>query len=651
MRLAAPVALLLIPVLYIILISMVTYLHNKEQSSFGDTVIEVLRIASTLWPITFAAVLGPFLKTIALLKAERGTTLASLEFLLTSQTTATALLNLLTLRRIKEVSALVIAGVWLLGPLGGQAALRSIHIQQKLETTQTRAFHYLGGNESEIISYYHRGADVHTGASGRASLIAGTRSIISASFSNPDVLISHANGSSPSFDNTIGELGGILQASRLGHRDLWRNVRVPFLELLPGYDSNNPTLWVLVPLDQVVPYASLIGLPIRAESFNRAGNLTMMVQYHYQTLDCGDDFDGTSWVRNDSTSLYFHNTTSPDPLKKQTFGRQKATSYPNIWFDIANTSTAREQLDFSRRGQQGAHSNLQLIMGGECQFEDNGRTHENVRLRLCGVYTSYIEMEVQCTRGDSDADLVCRVSRVRRAPFHPKQGNLTALSSHLMAAGILMDIPFTGATEHESKRAPSIVEAYLRDPTNTLKRDFNYPHPDLRNYQGCYSSVPPAVLERRLSMVLNTFVMASYNLTALTGGDGAVIDGSKFPWKSGTATWSEFATDIYVVDWSWLSITVISTVVLVICAVANVIIRLRIKAPDFLNSVASLTRDSPFIDISNQVGSGLSGQDSLKVLRDVQVQIRDVYLDRDVGRIALTTDLTQQKLKLDRDYE
>ena len=630
---------------------MVAYLHKKEQSSFGDTVIEVLRIASTLWSITFAAVLGPFLKTIALPKAERGTTLASLEFLLTSQTTATALLNLLTLRRMKEVSALVIAGVWLLGPLGGQAALRSVHIQQKLETTQTRASHYLGSNESEIIPYYRRGADVHIGASARASLIAGMRTIISASFSNPDVLISHANGSSPSFDNIIEELGGRLQASRLGYRDLWRNVRVPFLELLPGYDSNNPTSWVLVPLDQVVAYASLIGLPIRAESLNRAGNLTMMVQYHYQTLDCGDDFDGTSWVRSDSTSLYFHNTTSPDPLKQQTFGRQKATSYPNIWFDIADTTTARDQLDFARRDQQGAPSNFQLIMGGRCRFEDNGRMSENVRLRLCGVSTSYIEMEVQCTRADSDADLVCRVSRARPAPFHPKQGNLTALSSHFMAAGILMDIPFTGATEHESQGAPSIVEAYLRDPTNTLKRDSDYGDRDSHNDQGCYSSVPATVLETRLSMVLNTFVMASYNLTALTGSDGVVIDDSEFPWKSGTATWSEFATDIYVVDWSWLSITVLSTAALVICAVANVIIRLRIKAPDFLNSVASLARDSPFVNVSNQVGSGLSGQDGLNVLRDVRVQIRDVFPDRDVGRIALTTDLTHQKLELDRDYE
>ena len=84
---------------------------------------------------------------------------------------------------------------------------------------------------------------------------------------------------------------------------------------------------------------------------------------------------------------------------------------------------------------------------------------------------------------------------------------------------------------------------------------------------------------------------------------------------------------------------------------ANVIVRLQIRAPDFLTSVAGLTRDTPFVDVWNQVGSGMGSTDCLKVLGDVQVQIRDLYPDRDVGRISLATGLTQQKLKLDRDYE
>jgi hypothetical protein len=630
---------------------MIAYLHNKEQSSFGDAVIEVLLITSTLWPVTFAAVIGPSLKSIALLKAERGTTLASLEFLLTSQTTATAILNLMTLKRIKELTALVIAAVWLLGPLGGQAALRSICIQQNPITTQTPALYYLGNNQSEIESYYLSGAYVHMGVSGRAYTIAGMRSIISAAFSNPDILVSHANGSSPSFDNAIKELGGKSQASRSGYRDLWRNVRVPFLELLPGYDSKYPTSWVSVPLDQVIPYASLIGLPIRVGPFNGAGNLTMAVQFHYQTLTCGEDFDGASWVRNGSTSLFFHKTTSPIPLHLQSYELRTATTYPNIWLDIANTSTARQQLNLTRNVQLEAKSNLQLVMGGRCQLRSRvDEIHDITRLRLCDITISYVEMVIECARVTQDADLICRVVRIRRAPSHPNQGNLTALSSFRLAGAILMDIPFTGASEHPSNRAPSTVEAYLRDPVNTLKRDID-PEDNETGYrylQGCYSLVPARVIERRLAMVLNTFTMASGNLTALTGGDGVIMEDAQFPWKRSTSTWTQFAKKIYVVDRLWLSITVLSTAALVVSAVTNVIIRLQIRAPDFLTSVAGLTRDTPFVDVWNQVGSGMGG---LKVLGDVQVQIRDVYPDRDVGRIALTTNLTQQKLKLDRDYE
>jgi hypothetical protein len=69
-------------------------LDGRERSDFGDNVREVLQIASTLWPISFAAVLGPTLKTLALHSAERGSKLGLLEFLLSSQTTFAALKNL-----------------------------------------------------------------------------------------------------------------------------------------------------------------------------------------------------------------------------------------------------------------------------------------------------------------------------------------------------------------------------------------------------------------------------------------------------------------------------------------------------------------------------------------------------------------------------
>lgn len=95
----------------IVLLAIMFYLHGKKQNSFGDTILEVASVASTLWPILFAAVLGPLLKTIALFRAERGSTLGSLGFLLTSQTTASALKNFTTMGWIGSWTIIILI-VW-----------------------------------------------------------------------------------------------------------------------------------------------------------------------------------------------------------------------------------------------------------------------------------------------------------------------------------------------------------------------------------------------------------------------------------------------------------------------------------------------------------------------------------------------------------
>ncbi|KAL5610174.1 hypothetical protein FOVSG1_004855 [Fusarium oxysporum f. sp. vasinfectum] len=135
------------------------YLHEEKQSPFRDTILDVLSVVSTLQPILFAAVLGPLPKTMALFRAERGSTLGSLEFLLTSQTTASALKNILTMGWIGNWAIGVIA-VWSPSPLGGQAALRSLRLQQNPTFTEIPATYYPGKNRSKIYEYYRIGADV-----------------------------------------------------------------------------------------------------------------------------------------------------------------------------------------------------------------------------------------------------------------------------------------------------------------------------------------------------------------------------------------------------------------------------------------------------------------------------------------------------------
>ncbi|TVY76684.1 hypothetical protein Focb16_v007936 [Fusarium oxysporum f. sp. cubense] len=512
--------------------------------------------------------------------------------------------------------------------------------------TELPATYYLGNNKSEIYQYYRSGASVFIGASAEQSMISDMRTVLTASFSTQDVLVSHANTSSPHYNDIITDLGGKWEASCRGRRDLWRNIRIPFLELLPAYDASDPHTWISVPEDEIVPYASLIGLPIRGGSFERPGNSTMAVHFHYQTLSCGKAFNGSEWVRSGSMAPWSHNTSSSVPLSQQYNGRVEPNMmYPNIWFDFPNSATITEH--FTASFETEPQSKLQLVMGGLCTTAVGEKSEI---LRLCDTSTSYIDMEVACSRATADADLVCQAKQARHTPSYPIKGNLTALSSLKLSTGILRELSSTGASHHVDES--STLEMYLRDPLGIFQRIFGgyRDDPETADRFACLASLPPEVIERRLATALNTITMSTYEVNVLTGGKGLFLDGGgPVLWQNTTATWTEFDKDIYKLNKPWFITTMLSTVVLMICAVANIVFRQRIKSPDFLDSVAGLTRDSPFIDVS-QDGSGKGGSDRLETIKNVKVRICDVYPEREIGKIALTTELNGPKLRWERSY-
>ncbi|SCO13047.1 uncharacterized protein FFM5_10502 [Fusarium fujikuroi] len=147
--------------------------------------------------------------------------------------------------------------------------------------------------------------------------------------------------------------------------------------------------------------------------------------------------------------------------------------------------------------------------------------------------------------------------------------------------------------------------------------------------------------------------MATYNNTVLTGADGTTLSGRNDFWHNTTATWTEFTEKQYTMSASWFCVSAISTIILLACTIANIVIRQMIVAPDFLESIDGLTRDSPYIKIighSPYTGSGASAVDRLLVTKKVKVQIQDVQPDMDLGKIALTTELRNAKLDRMRTY-
>lgn len=60
------------------MLGILVYLTNDcYEADFGNSVKQATQVASSLWPIAFAAVMGPLLKAVALYRAERGAKLGA----------------------------------------------------------------------------------------------------------------------------------------------------------------------------------------------------------------------------------------------------------------------------------------------------------------------------------------------------------------------------------------------------------------------------------------------------------------------------------------------------------------------------------------------------------------------------------------------
>jgi hypothetical protein len=640
-----------------VLLGIVASLHNKKKSSFGENTLEALQLAATLWPISFAAVIGPFLKTLALFSAERGSTLGSLEFLLTGQTTVATFKNLFTLRLIR-IWTLGVAALWCLSPVGGQAVVRSLGSRANSQTTNIPAMHYFSQTPLLATTYYsstNLQGDLNAlyGGTGTMSLVGAFRRTVLAAFSASDILLSHANSSSPQFENVVKKLGGTPQAVRLGQQDQWRNVRIPFMEYLPDYNDENPTAWTLVPSNDIVPYSSFMGVPIRGGSFPREGNSSMVLQSRYQILKCGEEFDGRSWLPpKDSekrSKVLWHrmNTTSYRSLSDQQSpmnGYSNLGSHPNMWLDLVNDNLTSYHI-YPVRNPLKPASYIQMVVGGTCP---EGAGQETPILRVCSVGTSNVDATVNCTRSGDFGDLECQTTQIRRTKDPKFSSNLTDLSVASLAQAILFEMPFTMASY--TMLRPSDLERFIYDPL-TMYSDID--DPVWPYFAGCFTNISRTRFEGRLSTALNTFLMATYNSTVLTGADGTTLSGRNDMWHNTTATWTEFTEKQYTMNVAWFCVSVISTLILLACTIANIVIRHIIVAPDFLESIDGLTRDSPYIRITDEslyAGSGVSAGDRLLITKKIRVQIQDVQPEMDVGKIALTTEVRDAKLDRKRAY-
>ncbi|KAF1935284.1 hypothetical protein EJ02DRAFT_361858, partial [Clathrospora elynae] len=612
-RLLPHFILVLVPLASVGLGIAVLCIDGEPESGKGNALQQAMAVTATLWPILFAAVLGPMLKAFALYRAERGTKVGLLEILLSSQTLVSTLRQCFALRIVGIWPALLVI-LWSLSPAGGQGALRALTSRQNTTTIELKYASY----PTNSLSFYLTGPFENDPSPDL--MLLQFRAPIHAAFYGQDVSLLQANTSSPQFADAISRVGGPPEALKITRRDLWRNVRIPMLHTLPQF-VQGASDWIIVPTDKIAEYSSLIGVPIRGFTPSLDGNTTLTISTNYQALECNNWVNATEWLEANSNRL----------ATKTSSGVDKPVNY---WIDelvdperILKMSTTRSSLSQTSPLGYPEEPNKKMTL----------TFYTNYNLTLCEVRTEYVDSIIDCSRTTPNGDLTCAVSKMRRTPGSQGLGNLTALDiGHTNKT--LQYIPYTTV----NLGGPGLLEKWLWNPP-TAHQNF-LPVPD-----GWSAEVPPKVFSNRLTVLLNTFMRGTYNMTINIGSDGTSLDHCDARWANTTGAWTQFTAPVYQVSKPWFALYFIAALVMTVCALANIILRSLVHVPDFFGSISALTRDSLFIDVPTPA-SGMDGTERARLLQDKLVMIQDVQPDKAIGRIAFSDAVTKVGLRMDRRY-
>lgn len=92
---------------------------------------------------------------------------------------------------------------------------------------------------------------------------------------------------------------------------------------------------------------------------------------------------------------------------------------------------------------------------------------------------------------------------------------------------------------------------------------------------------------------------------------------------------------IFKLDWRWVSVLLVSVVVLLVVGIASIIIESFLIAPDVLGYASSLARNNRYLHLPKTAANPMSGPERARTLGAVSVMIQDVKPDKPVGKIAL----------------
>ncbi|KAF3048550.1 hypothetical protein E8E11_009603 [Didymella keratinophila] len=213
----------------------------------------------------------------------------------------------------------------------------------------------------------------------------------------------------------------------------------------------------------------------------------------------------------------------------------------------------------------------------------------------------------------------------------PAGGQAGTASNNLMSA-----IPGILPALHAMSQTP--LEAWLADPMTGGVED---PKTGRNGITDQYTCLPPGVFDAPFTVMFNTIPRASYRTDIVLGKDGTdstnyTFDGeAAHPDRFGNTTgqWLSFSHPVYRVHVGWLALYLLSIAVMFVSAIATVFLRMRLRAPDVLDSASAFPRDSQYVRVPPG-GSTLDGIQMARALGSKRIRSGVIRPDDEVGQIA-----------------
>jgi hypothetical protein len=569
--------------------------------------------AVTIFPIAFAAVVGRATKAYASWRLERGVPLGFIEQLLGSQTFFGTFTTQFFMRSYNLVG-LGLLLFWCLSPLGGQSSLRII----------TTSYSPILSNAS--ILYFNTRAESPFAASGdMQAILPALNALYLSSLMAPESV-------------------------KISNMDLWGNVKIPRLaDIQSEPDSNG---WRDVsPANS--SYNSLIGVPIsgvptgRNTTFNlessyfdlEAINATFGPEMYINTTSVppGQNFGGTYFGSNGTASctacsISFQIGIDHFANYNWTEGYPEGLMNNSIpYFGGPEGGGPTQQGTKLVLDERPPHILFQSRFWGELAGEAETAS-SRVIFRLQQIY---VESTIKCDTTTSQPN--CSVISIRPSKQSHPPASITSLSFELAIYNFAGSLATADGVGHEG--FSSTTELFIVNPATPLQTN---QEEGLRIWE-----IPLPTLSLRLTQIFNAYWQGSINSGSMVGDmASAPFATEEGPPANLTSPAQSTALELtYVCDWGWLSIFLLSTVALLVGAVAGVILDHISIGPDILGYASSLTRDSPYVRLPRG-GSTLGGFERARLLRSMEVRLGDVRSESDEGYVVFGSDgLTGRMMK------